>query len=94
MTEAVRQLADLLREAGNEHHRAFAATNGADPEWPTWYAEFLVPRLRGVLGRSLPAAELAQRLQELHGEHERTRSSMPWPEFYASSLLTLRNPGN
>ena len=94
MTEALRQLADLLREAGNAHHDAFAATNGADAEWPTWYAEFLEPRLRAVLGRPVPVGELAERLREWHGEHERTKNGEPWPEFYARSLLTLRNPGN
>ena len=91
---AHRRLTDLLREAGAAHHHAFAASNGVDAEWPAWYAEFLVPRLRAVLGRSVPVAELAQRLREWHSEHERSRSDEPWPEFYARGLLTLRNPGN
>ena len=34
-------LADLLLEAGCAHHAAFAATDGADPDWAIWYAEFL-----------------------------------------------------
>jgi len=91
---AQRQLAELLREAGNAHHDAFAAADGADAEWPTWYAEYLAPRLRDVLGRSVSSIELAERLREWHGEHERSRSAEPWPDFYARSLLTLRNPGN
>ena len=88
------QLVALLREAGMAHHRAFAATNGADAEWPTWYAEYLVPRLRVLLGWSVPTAEPARRLREWHGEHERMKSGEPWPEFYAKGLLSLRNPGN
>lgn len=60
----LRQLADVLREAGTTHHKAFAATAGADPEWPTWYAEFLAPRLRAILGRSIAVDELAERLQQ------------------------------
>lgn len=95
MTDAAgRQLAELLREAGNAHHRAFAAADGADPDWPTWYADYLAPRLRPVLGRSVPVAELAMRLRQWEHEHARTKSGEPWPEFYARSLLTLRNPGN
>jgi hypothetical protein len=38
------ELAALFREVGAAHHRAFATTNGDDPDWPTWYAEHLVPR--------------------------------------------------
>jgi len=91
---AQRQLADMLREAGNAHHDAFAATDGADAEWPTWYAEYLSPRLRVALGRSVSVPELAERLRQWHGEHEGMRSGEPWPDFYARRLLTLRNPGN
>ncbi len=38
-------LADLLRAVAEEHHAAFAATDGVDPEWAEWYAHRLVPRL-------------------------------------------------
>jgi hypothetical protein len=70
------------------------ATKGADPEWPAWYAEFLAPRLRVMLGRSVPVAELAGRLREWQDAHVQSGSGEAWPEFYARSLLTLRNPGN
>ena len=33
-------IAKLLRETGHAHHEAFAATDGADPDWPIWYAEY------------------------------------------------------
>jgi NAD(P)H-hydrate epimerase len=94
VTDASPELVALLREAGRAHHQAFAATDGADPEWPTWYAEFLAPRLRVLLGQSLPVSDLAQRLRQWHTAHERSGSGEEWPEFYARSLVTLRNPGN
>lgn len=93
MTDAARPLAELLREAGRAHHQAFAATNGADPQWPTWYAEFLAPRLRDLLGRSVPVAELARCLEQWHHAHASSMSAEDWAEFYARSLVTLRNPG-
>jgi len=94
VTGAPHELVALLREAGIAHHRAFAATNGADPEWPTWYAEFLAPRLRAILGRSVAVAELAERLRQWHHAHMQSDSREEWPEFYARSLVTLQNPGN
>jgi len=38
-------LEDLFRETGEAHHQAHIETNGADPEWPLWYAEYLRERL-------------------------------------------------
>jgi len=32
------RVAELFRDAGTAHHRAFAATHGEDAEWPAWYA--------------------------------------------------------
>src|SRR5437867_6375182 len=46
----IEQLAALFREAGAAHHKAFAATDGEDPDWPSWYARYLAPRLQQALG--------------------------------------------
>ena len=35
------QLEGLFREVGEAHHQAYIETDGADPEWPLWYAEYL-----------------------------------------------------
>ena len=43
MTEPRTRIAELFRAAGQAHERAFAATNGEDPEWPVWYARHLTP---------------------------------------------------
>ena len=48
-TELRKNLADLFLETGHAHHAAFAATDGADPEWPIWYAEHLQAPLTKVL---------------------------------------------
>jgi hypothetical protein len=34
------ELADLLNETAEAHHKAFAATDGVDDEWPIWYADY------------------------------------------------------
>ena len=36
---------ELLSQVGPAHHQAFAATDGEDPDWPTWYAAWLLDRL-------------------------------------------------
>jgi hypothetical protein len=40
------ELADLLNETAEAHHKAFAATDGVDDEWPIWYADYLVDKMR------------------------------------------------
>lgn len=34
------QIRDLFREVGGALYEAYIETDGADPEWPLWYAEY------------------------------------------------------
>lgn len=63
-----------------------AATNGDDPEWPAWYAHWLVPQLGGLL--SIGEPELAAALTRLDAQHRAEGRGRPWPAFYAERLLT------
>jgi hypothetical protein len=83
----VAQLAALFRECGAAHHHAFAATNGDDVEWPSWYAAFLAPRLEQTLGRAFDPAELAVNLRRFADDHAAAGAGEPWPEFYARRLV-------
>ena len=38
-TELRDNIAGFLVQTGQAHHKAFEATDGADPDWPIWYAE-------------------------------------------------------
>ena len=86
-------LAALFREAGSAHHRAFASTNGDDPDWPTWYAEYLAPRLQKVFGRPFDARALAEYLKAMDAEHRAWGGQEPWPEFYARTFRSELVPG-
>src|SRR3712207_8998070 len=43
---------NLFREVGQAHHQAYIETDGADPEWPIWYASFLQERLGSLINAS------------------------------------------
>lgn len=80
----VEQVAELLRETGRAHHEAFADVDGADPEWPLWYAERLAPELSALLGTEVTRSELVHALmlaEEAHG------SGRGWAEPYAQLIL-------
>jgi NAD(P)H-hydrate epimerase len=81
------QLADLFREAGRAHHQAFLATNGADAEWPLWYADYLLEKLRQHLAADLTKSELVYLLVAADREQKRLAPKDDWPTFYAKFFL-------
>ena len=56
----VEALADLLHEAAETHHRVYRITDGEDPDWASWYADWLIrlSELPAVLGRAPVGSEL------------------------------------
>ena len=81
------RIADLLRETGEAHHAAFIDTDGADPDWPIWYAGYLQERLGRQLDRQLTRSELVFLLVTAEREHGAEAPAEPWPDFYAQVLL-------
>ena len=77
------ELAELLRQAGHDHHQAHIETDGDDPEWPLWYAGYLEDKLPDHLGRQPTRSEIVYLLMAAFKAQEADRSSDPWPEYYA-----------
>jgi hypothetical protein len=83
------QLPQLFREAGSSHHQAFLATNGDDPEWPLWYAEFLLKSLNSFLGTHLTKSELVYHLVKVEKDRSKDRAATDWPTYYARYFIDL-----
>ena len=81
------RLADLFRETGAAHHRAFSHTDGADPDWPTWYATYVQTRLTALVGRSPTVNELADFFRRADEECSALIPRPDWPTFYAERFL-------
>ena len=75
---------DLLRQAGEAHHDAFAATDGDDPEWPAWYAGWLLERMSEP---ETDRTQLAGLLEEVAEEHKVSGRGEDWPGYYARFLM-------
>ena len=62
------RIAALLHEAGETHHTVYRIVDGDDPDWASWYADWLInlSELPALLGRS--TRELAK---DLGPEYER-----------------------
>jgi hypothetical protein len=91
---AIERLATLFREAGAAHQKAFAATDGQDPEWARWYARYLAPRLQQELGGQVDQEALAADLSHVDSDYRagEGREGEPWPEFYARWFIRRRQP--
>ena len=81
------KLAGLLRQTGHDHHQAFIETDGDDPEWPIWYAEYLEHKLPEHIGRQPTRSEIIYLLLGAANAQEAGKSEEPWPEYYARFIL-------
>jgi hypothetical protein len=80
-------LAEIFRGAGRAHHRAFAATNGDDPDWAEWYAQDLAPTLSAVLGTELRLDILSADFRTVDVEMRARAPSASWTLYYADWFL-------
>lgn len=81
------QIEALLHEAGTAHHEAYIETDGADADWPIWYAEYLRDRLAELLDARFTRSELIYLLVGLDREVQRVAPGANWQAYYARALL-------
>ena len=91
MDEKIAALAQLFREAAMAHHEAYSATDGDDPDWPLWYAEYLSDKLTPYLGTPMSQEALADELVRLDQEVKSGAHGEDWALHYAQSLLNKAN---
>jgi hypothetical protein len=89
MDDRTTQLSELLHQAADTHHQVFAITDGDDPDWATWYADWLVnlSRIGDLVGTKPVRSELTCLLVGLDKEFVQTKPSGRWEDFYAARLM-------
>jgi hypothetical protein len=83
-----RELQVLFDAAGHVHHQAFQATDGADPEWPLWYADYLHAKLSNLLGITLTKSELVYLLVLADKRQKLDAPRADWARYYARFFLS------
>ena len=86
-SNTIREVTELLKQTGEAHHKAFEATDGADPDWAMWYAEHLTEHLRPLLETELSQAEVVCALMQAADEHQARAPDQPWPEYYSALVV-------
>jgi hypothetical protein len=82
-------VAALLHEAAETHHRVYRITDGDDPDWASWYADWLVrlSELPDLLGRPPVRSELVHLLVQADRDFAGQQPSEPWEQFYARRVI-------
>jgi hypothetical protein len=86
---STKQVSDLLHEVSETHHRVFRIVDGADDDWATWYADWLVnlSELPTLLDAKPVRSELTYLLVSLDKEYTAAGSAGPWETYYAQRIL-------
>jgi NAD(P)H-hydrate epimerase len=87
MSDLAMELEQLFVETGHAHHQAFIETNGADPDWPIWYADYLKERLSTLLGATFTRSELVYLLVMADKERGLNAPGAKWPRYYAKFFI-------
>ena len=82
-------IADLLHEASETHHVVFRITDGDDPDWASWYADWLLDHseLAELLGASPVRSHLVHALVELDRAYAADEPDERWEDVYARGLV-------
>ncbi len=82
-SDLIQGLEELFRETGQAHHQAFLSTDGADPEWPIWYAAYLMDRIGELQKVEFTKSELVYLLVLVSKEQAVKDPGADWTEYYA-----------
>ena len=88
-TDLAQQLEELFHEVGEAHHQAYIETDGADPEWPLWYADYLREGLGDLLDASFTKSELVHILVLVANEQPLRAPGANWVRYYAKFFIAL-----
>jgi hypothetical protein len=82
-------IADLLHEAGETHHVVYRIVDGDDPDWASWYADWLLTlsELPQLLGSALVRSHLVHALVELDRDYTAEPREERWEDWYAERLI-------
>jgi hypothetical protein len=89
MTSRDAAIVALLGEAAETHHRVYRITDGADDDWASWYAGWLLDHseLPTLLGATPVRSHLVHALVQLDRDHGASATTEEWQDFYARGLV-------
>jgi hypothetical protein len=89
MDERTQRVSDLLHEVGEVHHVVYRITDGADDDWASFYADWLVDHseLPETLGGAPTRSHLVHELVESERALAQAAPDARWEDFYADRIV-------
>jgi len=89
MDERTQRVSALLHEAGEVHHVVYRITDGADDDWASFYADWLIDHseLPETLGRAPTRSHLVHELVDSERAFAEAAPAAPWQDFYADRII-------
>ena len=96
MTAALPSISSHLHEAGETHHQVSRVVDGADDDWASWHADWLVhlSKLPDVLRLKPVRNELTNLLVSLDKQYTAEQPVEPWEAYYAHRIADHFRPGS
>ena len=82
-------VSDLLHEVAETHHVVYRITDGEDPDWASFYADWLLDHseLPEILGESPVRSQLVHALVQLDRDFVAGGIEGRWEDWYAEQLM-------
>ena len=94
MASTLEQVGSLLLEAGETHHRVYRIVEGADDDWASFYAWWLIElsELPALVGTKPVRSELVYLLVSLDKQYTAEDPGESWERFYARQIVDHFRP--
>jgi hypothetical protein len=89
MDDTTGAVAEVLHEAAETHHIVWRIVDGDDPDWASWYSDWLISlsRLPELLGGKPVRSELTWMLVQLARDYGASGSDQRWEGWYAERIV-------
>jgi hypothetical protein len=89
MDERASKVSELLHEASETHHQVYRIVDGADDDWASWYADWLIDlsELPDILGSKPVRSELVYMLVKLDKDYAAENPDEKWENYYARAVV-------
>lgn len=89
MSDQQSRITALLNEASETHHLVYRIVDGDDPDWASWYADWLInlSELPKILGTPPVRSDLVWLLVTLDREYAAAGPEQAWPQWYADRII-------
>jgi hypothetical protein len=86
---SIDRISELLHEAAETHHVVYRIVDGDDPDWASWYGDWLLnlSELPDLLGAKPVRSHLVHALVQLDRDYTAGKQGEPWEKWYATRLV-------